>query len=111
MDDAQDPYGHGKYAMGEKPRDPQEGRKPLQCWTCGGPHFHWIFPHGEGYVRSAYNVQGHGTEAVGKWGQDNSPDDVATIRSLRAELQDFEEENKRLVKALVEKNQLTIVML
>ena len=65
MDDAQDPYGHGKDAMGKNPRDPQEGRKPLQCWRCGGPHLRWICLHGEGYVSLAYNTQGHGTEAIG----------------------------------------------
>ena len=70
-----------------------------------------ICPHGEGYVRPAYNAQGHGTEAVEKREQESSPNAAATIRSLRAELQDFEEENKRLVKALVEKNQLTTSML
>ena len=59
----------------------------------------------------AYNVQGHGTKVVGKWEQESSPDDAATIRSLRPELQDCKEENKRLVKYLVEKNQMTSVML
>ena len=24
--------------MGERPRDPQQNRGPLQCWKCGGPH-------------------------------------------------------------------------
>ena len=86
MDDAQDPCGHGKDAMGEKPRDPQEGRKSSQCWRCGGPHLHWIFPHGEGHVRPAYNSQGHGTEAVGKREQESCLDVAATIRNLRAEL-------------------------
>ena len=52
--------------MGENPRDPQEGRKALQSWRCGGPHLRQICPHGEGYVSPAYNIQGHGTEAVGK---------------------------------------------
>ena len=66
MDDAYDPYGHEKDAMGGDLRDPQEGQKPLQCWRCGGPHLHWIFPHGEGYVRSDCNIQGHATKAVGK---------------------------------------------
>ena len=67
MDDARDPYGHGKYATGGNPRDPQEGRMPLKCWRCGESHLRQIFPHGEGNVRPTYNVQGHGTEAVGKW--------------------------------------------
>ena len=82
MDDAHDPCGHGKYATREKPRDRQEGRKPLQCWRCGGPHLHQICLHGEGYVRPAYNIQGHGIEAIEKWEQEISPDSVATIRSL-----------------------------
>ena len=111
MDDAQDPYGNGKDAMGKNPRDPQEGRNPLQCWRCGGPHLHRVCPHGEGYVRTNYNVQDHGTKAVGKREQESSPNATATIRSLRAELQDCKEENKRLVKDLVEKNQMTSVML
>ena len=104
MDDAQDLCGHMKDAMGEKPRDPQEGREPLKCWRCGGTHLRRICPHGEGHVKPAYNVQGHGTESVGKWEHENSPDVEATIRILREELQDFKVENKRLVKALVEKN-------
>ena len=24
--------------IGEKPKDPQQNRGPLQCWRCGGPH-------------------------------------------------------------------------
>ena len=56
MDDAQDPCEHEKDATEKNPRDPQEERKPIQCWRCGGPHFHWICPHGEGYVRPAYNI-------------------------------------------------------
>ena len=111
MDDAQDPCGHGKDVKGEKPRDPQEGRKTLQCWRCGGSHLRRICPHGEGCVRPAYNIQGHGTEAVGRRERESSPDATATIRSLREELQDCKEENKRLVKALVEENQLTTTML
>ena len=70
-----------------------------------------ICPHGEGYVRPYYNIQGHGTEVVGNKEQESSPDGIATIRSLRVELQDWKEENKRLVKDLVEKNQMTSVML
>ena len=72
---------------------------------------HRSCPHGEGYVRPAYNIQGHGTKAVGKREQESSPDVAATIRILRVELQDCKEENKRLAKALVEKNQLTSTML
>ena len=45
MDDAHDSYGHGKYATGKNPRDPQEGRKTLQCWRCGGPHLCRSCPH------------------------------------------------------------------
>ena len=111
MDDAQDPCGHGKDAMGEKPRDPQEGRKTLQCWRCGGSHLRRICPHGEGCVRLAYNIQGHGTKAVEKWEPKSSPNDTTAIRSLKEDLQDRKEENKRLVKALVEKNQLNTVLL
>ena len=62
------------------------------------------FNNGEGYVRSTYNVQGHGIETVRKREQESSPDARHTIRSLREELQDCKEENKRLVKALVEQN-------
>ena len=61
-----------------------------------------ICPHGEGYVRPAYNAQGHGTEAIRKREKESSLDAVTTIRILREELQDFKEENKRLVKDLVE---------
>ena len=104
MDDAHDPCGHGKYAMGEKPKDPQEGRKPLQCWRCGGPHLRRIRPHGEGYVRPTYNIQENETKVDGNREQESSPDAATTIRILRVELQGCKEENKRLVKDLVEKN-------
>ena len=63
------------------------------------------------YVRPAYNIQGNGIEAVEKWEHESSPDAAATIRILRAGLQDCKEENKRLVKSLVEKKQLTTSML
>ena len=72
---------------------------------------HRICPHGEWYVRLAYNSQGHGNEAIGKREQESSLDVVATIRILKVEFQDCKEENKRLVKALVEQNQLTTAML
>ena len=103
MDDIQDPSGHGKDAMGEKLRDPQENRMPLQCWRCG-PHLRRISPHGEGYVRPAYNIQENETKDVGKREQESSPDVAATIRILRAKLQDCKEEKKILVKDLVDKN-------
>ena len=104
MDDAHDPCGHGKYDIGEMPRDPQEGRNPLQCWRCGGPHLRQICLHGEECVSPAYNIQGHGTEAIGKGEGESSPYVAASIRILRVDLQGCKEENKRLVKALVEKN-------
>ena len=90
--------------MGENPRDPKENREPLQCWRCGGPHLHRSCPHREGYVRKYYNIQGHGIEAIGKREHESSPDVAATIRILREKLQDCKEENKKLVKALVEQN-------
>ena len=86
MNDAWDPCEQGKDAMGKRPRDPQEGRIALKCSRCGGPHLRHICPHGEGHVRLAYSVQGHGTEAVGKWEHESSPDAAATIRILREEL-------------------------
>ena len=64
----------------------QESIKPLQCWRCGGPHLCRICPQGEGCVRTAYIIQGHGTKVAGKWEHESSLDDAATIRSLRAEL-------------------------
>ena len=60
-------------------------------------------PHGEGYVRLAYNIQENETEADGKREQESSLDVAATIRSLRVELQGCKEENKRMNKVLVEK--------
>ena len=71
----------------------------------------WIFPHGEGCIRTSYNIQGHGIEVVDKREQESSPDAAATIRILRVELQGCKEENKILVKDLVEQNQLTTTML
>ena len=86
MDDAKDPCGHRKDAIGGEPRDPQEGRNPLQCWICGGPHLCRICPHGEGYVRPAYNIQENETKADGKREKESSPNAIATIRILRVDL-------------------------
>ena len=61
-------------------------------------------PHEEGYVRPVYNIQENETKADEKREQESSPDAAATIRSMRAELQDCKEEIKRLVNALVEQN-------
>ena len=72
---------------------------------------HRICPHEERYVRPTYNTQRHGAETVGKGEQESFPDAVATIRILRAKLQDCKEENKRLVKSMVEQNQLITTML
>ena len=101
MDDAQDPCGHGKDAMGGNPRDPQEGRMPLKCWICGGPHLRRICPHEERYLSPAYNTQRHGAKTVGKGEQESFPDATISIRILRIELQDCKEENKRLEKDMV----------
>ena len=68
-------------------------------------------PHGEWYVRSTYNIQENETEAARKREQESSPYGEATIRILRVELQGCKDQNKRLVKALVEQNQLTTTML
>ena len=59
--------------------------------------------HGEGYVRPTYNIQYTEIEIDGKKEQESSPDVAATIRSMRVELQSCKEENKRMIKALVEK--------
>ena len=92
----------GKYDMGENLRDPQENINPLQCWRCGGPLLCRSCPHGEGYVSPTYNIQE--TETDGKKEQESSPDVAATIRSLRVELQGRKEENKRMIKVLIEQN-------
>ena len=68
-------------------------------------------PHEEGYVRLAYNIQETKTEADGKRKQESSLVDEATIRSLRVELQGCKEETKRMIKALVEKIQITSFIL
>ena len=70
-----------------------------------------ICPHEERYVRPTYNGQRHGAKTVGKGEQESFPDAVVSIIILRTELQDRKEENKRLVKDLVEKNQLTTAIL
>ena len=90
--------------MGWNLRDPQEGRMPLKCWRCGGPHLRRICPHEERYVSPAYNTQHHGARTVGKGEQESFLDAAVTIRILRIELQDCKEENKRVVKAMVEQN-------
>ena len=43
--------------VGEKPRDPQQNREPLQCWKCGGPHMRRNCPLENESVRLAYNLQ------------------------------------------------------
>ena len=70
-----------------------------------------ICPHEKRYVRPYYNTQCHGAKTIGKGEQESFPDAAVTIRILRIELQDCKEENKRLVKAMVEQNQLITSML
>ena len=43
--------------VGEKPRDPQHNREPLQCWKCGGPHMCRNCPLENRNARPAYNIQ------------------------------------------------------
>ena len=71
----------------------------------------WICPHEERYVRLAYNTQFHGAETIRKGEQGSFPNVVVTIRILRTKLQDCKKGNKRLVKAMVEQNQLITTML
>ena len=66
-------------------------------------------PHEEGCVRPTYNIQE--TKTNGKKEQESSPDATATIRSMSVELQSCREENKRMIKDMEEKNQLTAAML
>ena len=47
--------------IGEKPKDPQQIRGPLQCWKCGEPHMHRNCPLKNESARLAYNVQEAGT--------------------------------------------------
>ena len=42
---------------GEKPKDPQQNRVPLQCWKCGGPHMRNNFPLESESARPSYNIQ------------------------------------------------------
>ena len=72
---------------------------------------HRICPLEERYVRPAYNTQRHGAETVGKGEQESFLDAAVTIRMLRTKLWDCKEENKILVKAMVEQNQLITTML
>ena len=76
MTDAQDPYEHEEYAMGEN----------IQ-------------------VRNAE------IESNGRRYQETLPDIVATMRSLRVEMQSYREYNQIMIKAQEEKNQLNAPML
>ena len=42
---------------GEKPKDPQQYRGPLQCWKCGGTHMRRNCPLDNESARPAYNIQ------------------------------------------------------
>src|SRR5713226_2014168 len=42
---------------GEKPKDPQQNRGPLQCWKCGGPHMRRNCPLENESAIPAYNIQ------------------------------------------------------
>ena len=48
---------HLARVMGEKPRDPQQKREPLQCWRCGENHMCRNCPLENGYVRQSHNIQ------------------------------------------------------
>ena len=43
--------------VGEKSRDPQHNKEPLQCWKFGGPHMHRNCPLEDGNARPTYNIQ------------------------------------------------------
>ena len=43
--------------MGEKTRDLQQVREPLQCWICGGPHMRRNFPLENESASPADNIQ------------------------------------------------------
>ena len=43
--------------IGEKPKDPQPNRGPLQFWKCGGPHMRRIFSLENESARPTYNLQ------------------------------------------------------
>ena len=51
------------------------------------------------------------TESNGRRFQDTPPDFVATMISHRVEMQSYREDNKKLVKAQEEQNQLNVAML
>ena len=56
-------------------------------------------------------VENAKTKFDGKENQGTSPDIATTIRSLKVELQSSWDENKRVIKALEEQNQLTASIL
>ena len=42
---------------GEKPKDPQQNKRPLKCWKCEGPHLRRYCPLENESARLAYNIQ------------------------------------------------------
>ena len=42
---------------GEKPKDPQQDRRPLKCWKCEGPQLRRYFPLENESARLAYSIQ------------------------------------------------------
>ena len=61
-------------------------------------------PLREGYVIPAYKIQENETKDYGKREQESYLDVATTIKSMRENLQGCKEENKMMIKALVEKN-------
>ena len=73
--------------VGEKPRDPQQNREPIQCWKCGGPHMRRYCPLENENARPAYNIQE--VETVGQVARG--------VPTIYAALEDREEDHRSTV--------------
>ena len=58
-----------------------------------------------------FRVGNDDTKSNGRRNQETPPDIASTMRSLRAKLQSYKEDNERMIKAREEKNQLNVAIL
>ena len=69
------------------------------------------YEHEEDAMGENFQVGNAEIESNGRRFQDTPPDFIATMRSLRVEMQSYRADNERLVKPREEQNQLNVAML
>ena len=78
---------------GEKPKDPQQNKRPLKCWKCEGPHLRRYCPLENANARTAYNIQEE--ETMGQVARE--------VPRIYAALEDFQEDHQSNVVEVIGK--------